>query len=117
MIDNGEVYHLVDGILVQERRDGATHYYLIESTKADYELADYEITEDGLKIEIEIKGKGTIGAILHRSPEGSVTAWFSDFIGDGPEGTIFTVDDEKFSDVLQMLTPSITVRDIYNQKL
>jgi hypothetical protein len=98
--------------LVQERRDGATHYYLIESTKADY-----EITEDGLKIEIEIKGKGWIGATFQRPPEGCIAVWFSDLNSDDPEGTMFTIDDEKFSDFLQKFTPVIRVQDIYKQKL
>jgi hypothetical protein len=111
-IGKGRVYHLADGILVQERRDGATHYYLIESTKADY-----EITEEGLKIEMKLEGVGWTRVIMHRAPQGYVAAWFSDFHGDGPEATRFGFDDTTFSKFLQKFTPAITVQDIYNLKL
>lgn len=107
IIDNGKVYHFADGILVQERRDGGTHYYLIESTNAACEL-----TEEGLKF--EVKGAGETGAVFHRAPEGYVAARFAKLNGDGPESTRFPVDDEKFSGFLQEFTPSTTVQDIYN---
>ena len=109
MIDHGTVYHLADGFLVQERRDGGTHFYLIESTKADYML-----TEEGLSF--EEKGGGVTREVFHRSPEGYVAARFADLNGDGPESTRFQIDDEKFSDFLQKVTSATTVQDIHNHK-
>lgn len=109
IIDNGKVYHLADGVLVQERRDEGAHYYLIESTKADYEL-----TEEGLRIEEE--GGGETSAVFHRAPGGYVAAQFKDLNSDGPESTRFPIDEEKFADFLQKLTSATTVEDVHGQK-
>lgn len=109
VIGDATVYHLADGVLVEQRRNEQKRYYLIESTAADYRL-----TAEGLEIELEGKHAGTYSTTS--APEGYIAAWITEVPGDGPGATRFQVDDATLAELLQGSTATTTVRDVYHLK-
>lgn len=109
VIDNAQVFHLADGVFIEERKSGSIVYYLIEST-----VADYELTKEGLDIELEGEKAGTYSTTP--APEGYVAAWITEVPDEGPGLTRFQIDDATLAELLQELTATTTVQDIYNLK-
>ena len=109
VIDDAKVYHLADGVFIEQSRNGNNVYYLIEST-----VADYELTAEGLDIKLNGEKAGTYST--SPAPEGYVAAWITEVPGDGPGITRFQIDDATLAELLQNLTAATTVRDIYNLK-
>ena len=109
VIQDAKVYHLADGVFIAQRKNGSNVYYLIEST-----VADYELTAEGLDIELEGEkaGRGSITP----APEGHVAAWLTEIPADGPGVTRFKVDDTRLAELLQNFTATMTARDIYDLK-
>lgn len=108
-IGDAMVYHLADGVMIEERKNGIKVYYLIEST-----VADYELTAEGLDIKLEGEKAGTYSTTP--APEGYIAAWITLVPVDGPEVTRFHVDEATLAELLQNLTAGMTVRDVYNLK-
>ena len=108
-VDNAKVYHLADGVFVVERKNGSTRYYLIEST-----VADYELTAQGLDIELKGEKAGTYSTTP--APQGCVAAWITEVEGDGPGVTRFQVDEATIDEFLKGIDGSTTVQDIYRLK-
>ena len=108
-IGDAKVYHLADGVMIEERKNGIKVYYLIEST-----VADYELTAEGLDIKLEGEKAGTYSTTP--APEGYIAAWITLVPVDGPEVTRFHVDEATLAELLQNLTAGMTVRDVYNLK-
>ena len=109
VIGDAKVYHLADGVLIEERKNGIKVYYLIEST-----VADYQLTAEGLDIELEGEKAETYSTTP--APEGYVAAWITEVPGDGPGVTRFQVENATLAELLQNLTAAVTVREIYNLK-
>ncbi|MCS7468993.1 hypothetical protein NZK35_20260 [Stieleria sp. ICT_E10.1] len=109
VIGDAMVYHLADGVMIEESRNGSKVYYLIEST-----VADYELTAEGLEIELEGEKAGTYSTTP--APEGDVAAWITLVAGDGPELTRFHVDAATLAELTQNLAAEMTVRDVYSLK-
>ena len=82
---------------------------LIEST-----VADYELTTEGLDIELEGEKAGTYSTTP--APEGYVAAWITEVPDEGPGLTRFQIDDATLAELLQELTATTTVQDICNLK-
>ena len=108
-IGNTKVYHLADGVFIAERKNGSTCYYLIEST-----VADYELTAQGLDIELEGENAGTYSATP--APRGYVVAWVTEVESEGPGVTRFQINDATVTDLIGKLTASTKVQDIYRLK-
>ena len=108
-LDNAKVFHLTDGVFVVERKNGSTCYYLIEST-----VADYELTAQGLDIELKGEKAGTYSTTP--APQGCVAAWITEIEGDGPGMTRFQVDEATIDEFLKGIDGSTTVQDIYRLK-
>jgi hypothetical protein len=109
VIGDAKVYHLADGVLIEERKNASKVYYLIEST-----VADYELTAEGLDIELQGEKAGTYSTTP--ATEGYISAWITEVPADGPGVTRFQVDEATLAELLQNLTAAMTVRDIYNLK-
>ncbi len=108
-VDNAEIYHLADGVLVVARQNGSTCYYLIEST-----VADYDLTANGLDVILEGDKAATYST--KPAPAGYVAAWITEVEGDGPGVTRFQIEDATISEFLKGITGSTTVRDLYSLK-
>ena len=87
--------------------DADTVYYLLEST-----VADYELTAEGLDVELEGDKAGTYSTTP--APEGYVAAWISEIEGDGPGVTRFQIDDATIGKFLDGINGSTTVLDVYH---
>lgn len=103
------VFHLADGVLVEERRDGVVHYYLIEST-----VADYQLTSQGLDVVFEGDISGTFST--EPAPEGYVAAWITQAQDKNPGVTRFKIDDEAIAEFIATISASTTIQDLYNLK-
>lgn len=101
-IDNGKVFHLADGVLIKERRNGDFVYFLIEST-----VLDYELTEDGLDIEVEGELAGTYSTTP--APQGFVAAWVTEVPGGGFGVTRYRIDEAAIAEVLENLTATTSI--------
>jgi hypothetical protein len=109
VIGDAKVYHLSDGVFIEERTNVSKIYYLIEST-----VADYELTAEGLDVELDGDMAGTHSTTP--APGGYVAACITKVPGDGPEFTRFKVDDASLAELLQNHTAAMKVRDIYTLK-
>lgn len=109
VVGDAKVFHLSDGVFIEERINGGKNFYLIEST-----VADYELTAKGLDVELDGGTAGTYSTTP--APKGYVAAWITQFPDEGPEVTRFKVDDVTLAELLQSLTGAMKVRDIYNLK-
>ena len=109
VIGDAKVYHLTDGVMIEERRNGSKVYYLIEST-----VADYELTAEGLNIRLEGEMAGTYST--PPAPEGYVAAWITLVPADGPGVTRFQVDEATLAELIQKFAAAVTVRDVYSLK-
>ena len=109
IVDYANVYHLADGVFIEERRMGSNVYYLIEST-----VADYELTAAGLAIELEGEMAGTYSTVP--APEGYVAAWITEVPGEPPGVTRFQMDDATRAALLQKVDATMTVREIHSLK-
>lgn len=108
-IDNAKVFHLADGVFIEERQNGSIRYYLIEST-----VADYELTAQGLDIVLEGENAGTYSTTP--APQGYVAAWITEVQGESPGVTRFQIADATVADLIGKLIESTTVQDIYRLK-
>lgn len=97
------VYHLADGVLIQESQNGRNCYYLIEST-----VADWELTARGLDIVLEGEKAGTYSTTP--APQGYVAAWITEVEGDGPGVTRFHVDEATLVEVIGKLEVDPNIR-------
>lgn len=109
VIENGKVFHLADGVFIEETKNGGNVYYLIESS-----VVDYDLTAEGLDIELEGEKAGIYSTTP--APQGYVAAWITLVPGEGPEVTRFRIEDEILAKLLREFTAATTVRDIYNLK-
>ena len=102
------VYHLADGVFVEQADNGRKRYYLIESN-----VAEYTITPTGL--DVELRGENAGSYSTSAAPDGYVAAWMTLVPGDGVEVTRFQIEAATLLDSLQDFKTT-TVRDIYNLK-
>ena len=109
LIDNGRVFHLADGVFIEEKKTEGSVYYLIEST-----VVDYDLTKAGLDIELGGDKAGSYSTTP--APQGYVAAWISLVPGEGPELTRFRIEDEILAKLLRDFTAATKVRDIYKLK-
>lgn len=109
-VGSAKVFHLADGVFIEEKKQEGNIYYLIEST-----VNNYKLTEEGLDIELTGDKAGTYSTTP--APQGFVAAWLIEVPGDGPGLTRFQVENAKLAGLFQELTPATTVKDIYNLKL
>lgn len=103
------VYHLADGVFIEERKGGSTVHYLIEDTAADYEL-----TATGL--DVVMVGDHAATYSTTPAPAGYVAAWITLIPADGLEITRFEIDPAVLAGLLKKFSAATTVRDIYNLK-
>jgi hypothetical protein len=102
-----QVYELSDGVLIRERYDGATYFYLISS-----EAKNYELVPEGLKVTLD----GQTSGITQRPEEGFVFACIETVPGDGLEITRFRVRADELNEAINHLDVSVSVYDVYRMK-
>ena len=102
-----QVYELLDGILIRERYDGATYFYLVSS-----DAQDYELVPEGLKVTLD----GQTSGITQRPDEGFVFACIETVPGDGLEITRFRVRADELDEVITHLDEGVSVYDVYRMK-
>lgn len=107
--DQARIFHLADAVFIEERRIEGKVHFLIEST-----VADYQLTEKGLDVELEGDMAGTYSTTP--APQGYVAAWITRIPGEGPELTRFQLDDATLAALPEDLTAATTVQDIYDLK-
>lgn len=108
-LGSAKVYHLTDGVFIADTKNGTTSYYLVESP-----VADYELTAQGLEIKLEGEYAGIYSTPA--APQGFVAAWITEVEGDRRGATRFQIDDSAIADLVEKLTESTTVQDVYRLK-
>lgn len=108
-LGNATVYHLADGVFIQERFEGSPHYYLVETT-----VADYRLKPEGL--EVDFRGAGGGIAVAGRQTDHYVAAFMTRVPGDGPEATRFQIDASTLERIVDEFDADMTVADIYRRK-
>lgn len=102
-----QVYELSDGVLIRERYQGTTYFYLVSS-----EAKGYELVPEGLKVVLNNQTSG----ITERPDEGFVFACIETVPGDGLEITRFQVRDNELDEMIDQLDESVSVYDVYRKK-
>lgn len=108
-LGSAKVYHLADGVFIADTENGSTSYYLVESP-----VADYELTAQGLDIELEGEHAGTYSTPA--APQGYVAAWITEVEGERRGATRFSMDEAAIKELIEKLTESTTVQDVYELK-
>lgn len=109
VLERATVYHLADGVFIEERRSGSNVHYLIEST-----VAGYRLTAEGLDVKLKGEQAGTYSTTP--APQGFVAAWITEVPGEGPGVTRFQINEAALARLLQDFSATTTIRDFYDLK-